>query len=186
MWGPGDVGFFDRVAPLYDLVHPDPDPETMRAAFDPSEREVRTVLDVAGGSGRVARAIDAETVVVDVSRGMLARVDGPAVLGDAGTLPVSDDAVDAAICVDALHHLPEPGAALAELARVVKPGGVVAVVDFDPGTVRGRLVALGERAVGMDSTLHGPDEVAELLAAAGVDAAVRQRGFVSVVSGIVE
>lgn len=56
---------------------------------------------------------------------------GPAYLvGDATALPLADDAVGAAAAVDSLVYLPERRAALAEVARVLEPGGWVAVADL--------------------------------------------------------
>jgi len=49
------------------------------------------------------------------------------VQGDVTRLPYADAALDAAVCSYVLQHLERPGAALAELARVVRPGGVVLV-----------------------------------------------------------
>jgi ArsR family transcriptional regulator len=54
--------------------------------------------------------------------------------GDAADLPLDDASVDAAFAHMVLHYLPSPADALAEMARVVKPGGPVSrvvVVDFE-------------------------------------------------------
>ncbi len=47
--------------------------------------------------------------------------------GDALRLPFPDDAFDAAICAEVLEHIPDCDAAIGELARIVKPGGRLAV-----------------------------------------------------------
>jgi ArsR family transcriptional regulator len=47
-------------------------------------------------------------------------------------LPVGDGELDAAVMMLVLHHLPEPGRALAEAARALKPGGRLLVVDMKP------------------------------------------------------
>lgn len=58
------------------------------------------------------------------------------VAADITHLPFADDAFDAALCVTVLYHsaIASPGAAVAELARVVKPGGVVCLME--PGVRR--------------------------------------------------
>ena len=72
---PGDLPYFDRMAPVYDLFMPAADAETFAAAFDRADRPIERVLDVGGGTGRAARAIDApRRVVFDASAEMLARV----------------------------------------------------------------------------------------------------------------
>lgn len=181
MHGPGDVRFFDRFAPLYDLFMPRADPEVLASALSLAERPVERVIDVAGGSGRAALALPVpDPTVLDAARGMLSRARDrglSAVQADAGRLPVREGAVDAVTVVDAFHHLPDQEAALAEIARVLGPGGVLVVREFDPGTLRGRAIVAAERAVGFDSTFLGPDALADRLARVGLDATVVDRGF---------
>jgi demethylmenaquinone methyltransferase/2-methoxy-6-polyprenyl-1,4-benzoquinol methylase len=213
-YGPGDVRFFDRVAPLYDRLMPPADADALSDALSVSRRPVRTVLDVAGGTGRAARVlsglVDADAddpggvdvggagdaigrghgvVVVDRSLGMLrvARTRGhECVAVDATHLPVPDDAVDAVTVVDALHHVRDQRALLAEARRVVAPGGVVVVADFDPTTLRGRALVALERAVGFDSTFSTPDDLARFLDREGFVGRVVDPGFGYVVVGRVE
>jgi ArsR family transcriptional regulator len=52
--------------------------------------------------------------------------------GDLEALPVDDGRLDAATVMLVLHHVAEPQRALAEVARVLKPGGRVVVVDMLP------------------------------------------------------
>lgn len=186
MWRRGDVAFFDRIARLYDLVHPEIDAERYLSAFDAAEGDVDRILDLAGGTGRVSASLPGvRPLVVDASRGMVGRVPSgvDAALGDATALPVCDERVDAVVCVDALHHLPDAAAAVDEVQRVLRPGGVFVVVEFDPETVRGRLVELGERAIGMGSQFRTAETAAGLLTDAEFDADVRERGFEYVVVG---
>jgi ArsR family transcriptional regulator len=49
--------------------------------------------------------------------------------GELDRLPLEDDSADAAVANMVLHHAPDPVAMLTEMARVVRPGGVVAVTD---------------------------------------------------------
>lgn len=95
-------------------------------------------LDVATGAGHTAGAL-VETgvpnvVALDASPSMVAlAVDSfpgvGGVLGDAERLPFADDAFDAVTCRIAAHHFPDPEAFLAEVARVVRPGSVLAFED---------------------------------------------------------
>ena len=188
-FGPGDVRFFDRLARLYDVAMPPARVGPFRDAFAFADRPIGRVLDLAGGTGRASRGLrkaGIDPVVVDASAGMLerARESGHEVIrGDAGRLPVGDDAVDAAVVVDALHHLPDPAAGLPEAARVVRPGGVVVVQEFHPRGLRGRSLVAAERLVGFDSTFWTPAELCESLAAAGFDARIVRDGFEYVVVG---
>ena len=97
------------------------------------------VLDVACGTGAVARG--AAPVVgpggtvagVDLNEAMLtvARRLSPGIewrRGDAAALPFDDGGFDAVVCQMAMMFFPDPVAALAEMARVTRPGGTVAVL----------------------------------------------------------
>jgi demethylmenaquinone methyltransferase/2-methoxy-6-polyprenyl-1,4-benzoquinol methylase len=189
LFGPGDVRFFDRIARLYDLAMPAARADPLRAGLAFARRPVDRVLDVGGGTGRAARALadhGFDPVVVDVSAGMLARArrDGQSVVrADAARLPVRTDAAEAVVVVDALHHLPDPEAAVAEAARVVAPGGVLVVQEFDPETLLGRGLVAAERAAQFDSTFWTPAELCEAFEAAGLDARVVREGFEYVVVG---
>ena len=104
-----------------------------------------SVLDVASGTAGVAIALarrtTANVVGVDLTEAMLAqgRVNVTAggltdriglVVGQAERLPFPDDAFDALTFTYLLRYVDDPAATLRELARVVKPGGVMASLDF--------------------------------------------------------
>ena len=103
---------------------------------------VALALDVACGPATFARAfapIVGRVVGVDFTPAMLAkarRVAGEAglanaefVCGDGNALPFADGTFDLAQCTYAFHHFPEPAKVLREMARVVRKGGRVTVVD---------------------------------------------------------
>jgi len=188
-FGPGDVGFFDRVALVYDLAMPAARVGLLRDGFAFADRRIERVMDLAGGTGRAASGLAGagfDPIVVDASSGMLRRAreaGHDAVCGDAGALPLRDDTVDAAVIVDALHHLPDPESALAAARGVIRPGGVLVVQEFNPGTHRGRVLAAAERFVGFDSTFRTPEELCASLSAAGFEARLVREGFGYVVVG---
>ena len=187
MHGPGDVRFFTRFARLYDAAMPPARRGPLRRAVASASRPVERVLDLAGGPGRSVRAVDAnERVVADAAPGMVRRAKTAglaAVVADAGRLPFRGDTFDAVLLTDALHHLPDRSAALAEAHRVCRAGGVLVVRDFDPRTVRGRALVAVERLVGFDSAFARPGDVAARCRDAGFDASVRDEGFSFTVVG---
>ena len=95
------------------------------------------VLEVGGGPGelseRVARELGAEVVMVDISARMaeLARQRGvDARVGDVQALPFEDAVFDCAVAAWMLYHVPDLDRGLAELRRVLRPGGrLVAVTN---------------------------------------------------------
>lgn len=206
-------GMFDRIAPIYDLMN-----TVMTAGTDarwrrstiaalrlrPGER----VLDVATGTGKLALAA-AEQVApggtvtgLDASSEMLARATRSAerlghgasrvepswIRGDAMAMPFADGAFDAVTIGFGLRNLPDHAGGLRELARVLAPGGRVAVLEIsEPRSGVGRFLfvtwfrriipALG-RLIGrraaysyLPASLERfppPEEVADLMRAAGL------------------
>ena len=97
------------------------------------------LLEVGAGAGRNTPRYDgyAQVVLLDYSRTMLRQAQarlGRAgrfvyVAGNAYTLPFADAFFDAATMIRVLHHMAEPQRALAEVRRVLRPGGLF-VLEF--------------------------------------------------------
>ncbi len=130
---------FDSIAPRYDLVN-----RIMTFGLDVRWRR-RTVADLglpggsvvadlACGTGDLCRELERHGIVaigLDLSMGMLtaARTTSPLVHADILDMPLPDSAVDGATCGFALRNLVELPAFFAELARVVRPAGRIALLD---------------------------------------------------------
>jgi demethylmenaquinone methyltransferase/2-methoxy-6-polyprenyl-1,4-benzoquinol methylase len=130
---------FDAIAPRYDLVNRI---MTLRMDVGWRRRTVRAlrlaararVLDLACGTGDLCRelaAVGLRPVGVDLSLGMLAaaRTDAPLVQGDALRLPMPRGSVDGVTCGFALRNLSSLPPFFVELARVVRAGGRVALLE---------------------------------------------------------
>lgn len=130
---------FDRIAPRYDLMN-----RLMTLGLDMSWRRAAVaslglpprsvVADIACGTGDFCRLLTRRGLVaigVDVSWGMLARArnDAPLVQADALALPLKDGAVDGATSGFALRNVIDIEAMFAELGRVVRPAGRVALLE---------------------------------------------------------
>ncbi|HVM53130.1 MAG TPA: ubiquinone/menaquinone biosynthesis methyltransferase [Acidimicrobiales bacterium] len=130
---------FDTIAPRYDLVN-----RIMTFGLDVRWRKQATralaltpgavVLDIAAGTGDFCRELARaghRPVGIDLSIGMLAaaRTDAPLVQADALALPVPAASADGATCGFALRNLVALEPFFAELARVVRQGGRIALLD---------------------------------------------------------
>ncbi len=143
-------GVFDSVASRYDLMNDVLSFGLHRywkaytvavAGVQPGMR----VLDIAGGTGDVARAFarrvgeQGRVVLTDINEAMLRTGrdrlldEGcvmPAVACDAEPLPFADGAFDLASVAFGLRNMTRKDAALTEMARVLRPGGKLLVLEF--------------------------------------------------------
>lgn len=135
---------FDRVAPRYDLANAalslGQDAHWRRVTAIASRPAGAACLDVAAGPGNVAVELAARgahrVTALDLSFNMLAegaRQDHPDidfVNGDALALPFSDATFDVVTISFGLRNVPDPERALAEFARVSRPGARLVVCEF--------------------------------------------------------
>lgn len=102
-----------------------------------------TVADLGCGTGAMTAilaphvknviGVDASEEMLDAAKARLASAKNIEFRkGSLEALPVFPDSVDAATMMLVLHHLPSPADALAEAARILKPGGRVLIVDMAP------------------------------------------------------
>lgn len=134
---------FERAAGYYDATRGFPpgvaDEVAERFAEAAGLGPMSRVLEVGVGTGRIALPLSRRVgriVGVDVARPMLDVLrekwsDEPVRIleADATRLPFGDAAFDGALAIHLLHLVPTWRAAVAELARVVRPGGAVLVND---------------------------------------------------------
>jgi SAM-dependent methyltransferase len=158
------------------------------AALDPGER----VVDIACGTGVIARlaservgptgsvtGVDLAPDMIAVAEGVDAPPGAPIEwrVADAVALPLPDDAYDVALCQMGLMFVEDRAAAVAEMRRIVRPGGRVVVST--PGSIQ-RAFELMEEAIvahiGAELggfvravfSMHDPGALAELLTGAGL------------------
>jgi len=125
-----------------------------------------SVIDVGCGTGAAARAaakqvgpkgrvigIDLNAGMIDVASGLPTGAPIEWRTADAASLPLADESVDVALCAQTLQFLPDKPRALAEMYRVLKPGGRVALSVWRPiadNPYFDTLVSAVERHIGAD------------------------------------
>jgi ubiquinone/menaquinone biosynthesis C-methylase UbiE/DNA-binding transcriptional ArsR family regulator len=149
--------------------------EAALARVLPADR-IDALLDIGTGTGRVLEVLGPQVlrgVGVDLSRDMLsvarARLEAAGLAhchvrqGDMYALPMTVATFDAVTLHLVLHFADRPGAAIAEAARVLRPGGRVVIVDFAPHRVETLRDQHAHRRLGFSD-----DEIAGWCRAAGL------------------
>lgn len=189
---------FDTIASRYDLVN-----RVMTFRLDTKWRKIAIeslhlstpsrVLDLASGTGDLCLAIQKRghtAISVDLSYGMLSfdRSGAPRAQADILRLPFPESSVDAVICGFALRNLVDLSTFFVEIARVLKPGGRVVLLDvgiphnpiirFGNKIYFGKIVPkIGALLSDKDAYRYLPRSVAYLPPRAELTAMLRAAGF---------
>ncbi len=189
---------FDAIAGRYDLVN-----RVMTFGMDVgwrrrAVRELRLpggalVADLACGTGDLCRELSRDgyrAVGFDFSLGMLtkAATDVPLVQADVLRLPLADRSIDGAVCGFALRNVVDLGALFSEIARVVRPGGRISLLEAsqpDGPLMRAGHAVYFRRVVPViggllsdrDAYAYLPRSMAYLPPVAEMVSAVRDAGF---------
>lgn len=169
--------FFSSSAGQWDRVRDELFGERFHlAAFAALASSTWTVGDLGCGTGQVSAALAPfveRVIAVDASAAMLQaakkRLHGFDNIdlrrGDLEALPVDDARLDAATLMLVLHHVPEPEKAIAEVARVLKPGGRLLLVDMQPHDRDSYRQQMGHVWLGFSD-----DHIRRILSESGFDA----------------
>ena len=147
LWGPYDEVLFNQSVDLYER-------RFRLKGFDPAFFEGKDCLDAGCGGGRnaiaMARLGAAQVHGVDLGGAGIedARKRGAGMAnvsfreGSIEALPFADDSFDVVWCAGVLMHTGDPERALAELARVLRPGGPIFLLVYATGGMRWPLISL--------------------------------------------
>ncbi|MEU2624218.1 class I SAM-dependent methyltransferase [Streptomyces sp. NPDC007157] len=168
--------FFTARAADWDTKFPDDGPAYAAAVTDLGLRAGDRVLDAGCGTGRALPPLRAAVgpsgavLGMDLTPAMLQAAvragrhrDGRLLLADVAALPVRSKSLDAVFAAGLIAHLPRPARNLRELARVVRPGGTLAL--FHP-IGRAALAARQGRRITSDD-LRAEGNLGPLLAGSG-------------------
>jgi SAM-dependent methyltransferase len=159
-----DAGLAGRIAAYRFAEGRDAREETFHAV---AEVGPRRVLEVGCGQGwlsdRIMRELECDVIAVDQSEHMvdLTRARGVAArVADVQQLPFGDAEFDCAVAAWMLYHVPSVDRALAELSRVVRPGGRLVAVTNARDSLREFVDILGvERAESSFSAENGEEQL---------------------------
>ncbi len=140
----GSKGYFDTVASEWSEMRKAFFSETIREkAFAAVNLEAgKLAADIGAGAGFISRALadrGVKVIAVDQSEAMLLELSKKQSLsgeidcrpGDAEQLPIDDETVDYTFANMSLHHVESPAAAIKEMARILKPKGMLVITDLD-------------------------------------------------------
>jgi ubiquinone/menaquinone biosynthesis C-methylase UbiE len=168
---------FGMIAPHYERAASILDPARLREHLRLPASGL--LLDAGGGTGRVGASLRdmADGVVVcDVSLGMLKQAAAKngirTVRSPAEQLPFGDATFARILIVDAFHHFADHRRAIADLWRVLAPGGRIVIEEPNIDSLAVKVVALGERLILMRSTFYSPRQMGQMLAAVGGEVSV--------------
>ena len=127
------------------------------------------VLEHLRGVCRQVIGVDGSPRMLELARRRFARIpedcaDVSLRIGELDHLPLRDAEADFACINLVLHHLSLPSAAMQEIARVLKPGGLVLVTDFDRHQAENMRTVYGDRWLGFSR-----EELSEILSSAGLE-----------------
>ncbi len=188
--GASSRSFFDAVGPEWDALRKVFNDDTLRArAIDRLVPAGLRVADVGTGTGILASelaylgvdvvGIDSSVAMLEAARAKLADLEARSGVqagrvefrqGEATAMPIADDEMDAAFAHMVLHYIAEPAAVVREMARIVKPGGRLVVVDFVSHNIAWMRQELGVVWMGFDLA-----EVEQWFVAAGLEAVQIER-----------
>jgi ArsR family transcriptional regulator len=156
--------FFDRVAGFWDKIGVDFETGQARHRVAASLLPPGLVVaDIGCGTGYFARSlmgvvgklicVDRSQAMLDEAQQVLARAPGATQVefrrGQLDALPIADGELDAVVAGMVLHHLPSLRDPLSEMRRVLKPGGVAAILELEPHPLRWTRERLGDHHLGL-------------------------------------
>jgi ubiquinone/menaquinone biosynthesis C-methylase UbiE len=136
--------YFDKVAPQWDILRESFFSKAVRdkALSVADVHPGRIAADIGCGTGFITEGLvqrGLKVIAVDGSQAMLSEMKQKFAgldqidyrLGEAGSLPIWGETVDYAFANMYLHHVDTPADAIKEMARILKPGGMLVITDLD-------------------------------------------------------
>jgi len=174
------MDFFKWAAPFYDLamkvVGHGGSLKQLMERIEPAAGD--KLLDLGGGTGQLLDYLpeNVKVTLVDSSEEMLVRAKRKErkqkvkyINARGDNLPLPDDTFDYIVVADALHHFTKVDETIRELKRVLKPGGKLYIMEFDPETLLTRFISGAESLAGEPANFYSPEELSKLVTEIGLN-----------------
>ena len=174
------IDHFGIIAPIYEKFMSYSENELMREFAElpvPGH-----LLDIGGGTGRVSKRLVADIdhiEVVDLSFRMLrfARVKQlNARCASGENLPYPSSTFNRVLIIDALHHFSNQNQVIHEIWRVLEPGGLLIIIEPNLKLLTGKLVAIIERILLMNSKFLFDNSIKNLFVEFNADIQIMHQG----------
>ena len=150
------------VAHVYDFVLPKRKPVEFLQLLNAQKHD--KILEIGAGTGRIAKHYGInvrDLTLLDPAENMLKRAmdllpHAKPIVGYSEKMNFPSNTFDKIVCYDSLHHWQNQLKGLKEAYRVLKPGGIILVLEVDQNNFWGRKVQLFERILKMNSLMHKP------------------------------
>jgi demethylmenaquinone methyltransferase/2-methoxy-6-polyprenyl-1,4-benzoquinol methylase len=137
-----------------------------------NNQEKITLLDLGGGTGELVKYLpdNFSVTIADPSPAMLKKARNKKysnkvehVLADGAALPFADEQFDYITISDALHHFRDVSSALAEARRVLKKGGRLFILEFDPAAFLTKIIIFFEKIAGEPVNFFNPSTLSKMI-----------------------
>ena len=157
------------VAHVYDFVLPKRKPVEFLQLLNAQKHD--KILEIGAGTGRIAKHYGfhvRDLTLLDPAENMLKRAmdilpHAKPIVGYSEGMEFPSNTFDKIVCYDSLHHWQNQLKGLKEAYRVLKPGGIILVLEVDQNNFWGRKVQLFERLLKMNSLMHKPVDLQLIL-----------------------
>lgn len=168
-------GIFDVISPIYDLIIRGAPPTILPELLNLKSN--KRILEIGAGTGRsikdLVNIIPSNSIwLLEPSIHMLRIAskkypDVNIIHGYAEKLPFPDGSYHRIFAIDSFHHWDDHVRSLNEIYRVLIPGGLFLLIEFDPSTRTGHFIKSMEKTLMMGSTFFTPRKLNEMLLNAG-------------------
>ncbi len=172
---------FNLIARFYDRAIGPHEAHKLRGGL--ALPEAGWLLDVAGGTGRVLTGLlpwSRQMVLCDTAQGMLHQAQTKAIAlparSAAERMPFKEERFERVLMVDALHHMKDQKKTLAEMYRVLAPGGRMVIEEYDIRHWAIKIISILEKIALMRSHFMPLEEIRARLSQLGAPVQINRNG----------